>query len=76
MSGTTSYSQSKLVSGRSRPSTFFHHFHLTAAAQGNVVYAQEFARRYGDKIISVSVHPGSMLTSICVTLVSADAHAK
>ena len=36
--------------------------HPTIMAQGNVVYAQEFARRHGDKIISVSVHPG--LTSI------------
>jgi len=25
---------------------------------GNTVYTQEFARRYGDKIVSVSVHPG------------------
>ena len=45
---------------------------LTAAAQGNVVYAQEFARRYGNKIISVSVHPGSVLALICVIHVLAD----
>ena len=32
--------------------------HSIAVTQGNVVYAQEFARRYGDKIISVSLHPG------------------
>jgi hypothetical protein len=68
MSTTASYSQSKLVS-RLRGSRFFRCFHLIAAAQGNVVYAQEFSRRYGDRITSVSVHPGSVLMSIFVILV-------
>lgn len=31
---------------------------------GNVVYAQEFARRYGDKIVSVSIHPGPIFTEL------------
>ncbi|KAF9783762.1 NAD-binding protein [Thelephora terrestris] len=31
---------------------------------GNVVYAQEFARRYGDKVISISVHPGPILSEL------------
>jgi len=31
---------------------------------GATVYAQEFARRYGDKIISVSVHPGPIISEL------------
>jgi len=31
---------------------------------GNVVHTQEFVRRYGDKIISVSVHPGPINTDL------------
>jgi len=31
---------------------------------GNTVYAQEFARRYGDKIISVSAHPGPITSEL------------
>ena len=38
--------------------------HSITAVQGNVVHTQEFARRYGDKILSVSVHPGSTHASI------------
>ena len=60
MSSTVSYSQSKLVS-QWAVLHIFDLAHSIAAAQGNVVYAQEFARRHGDKIVSVSVHPGSVL---------------
>jgi len=31
---------------------------------GNTVYAQEFARRYGEKIVSVSVHPGPIVSEL------------
>ena len=32
--------------------------------QGNVVMARELARRYGDKIVSTSLHPGSIRTDL------------
>lgn len=33
--------------------------------QGNVVFSQEFARRYGDDgIMSVALHPGSLTTNL------------
>ena len=32
--------------------------------QGNVVVARELARRYGDKIVSTSLHPGRIRTDL------------
>ena len=32
--------------------------------QGNVVVARELARRYGDKIVSTSLHPGNIRTDV------------
>ena len=32
--------------------------------QGNIVVARELARRYGDKIVSTSLHPGSIRTEL------------
>lgn len=31
---------------------------------GNVVFANELARRYGDKIVSASLHPGAIKTKL------------
>src|SRR6266702_4397815 len=33
-------------------------------SQGNVVVARELARRYGDKIVSTSLHPGNIRTDL------------
>lgn len=50
--------------------------HLITTAQGNIVYAQEFARRYGDKIISFSVHPGLIPTSNWTLYALIDSHTQ
>lgn len=31
---------------------------------GNIVVSNEFARRYGDKIVSISLHPGGIKTNL------------
>jgi retinol dehydrogenase-12 len=40
---------------------------LLTRSRGNVVVAQELARRYGDKIVSMSFHPGNIHTVFCGT---------
>ncbi len=38
--------------------------YLPTRSQGNIVVARELARRYGDKIVSTSLHPGNIRTDI------------
>ena len=38
--------------------------HFADRLQGNVVVARELARRYGDKIVSTSLHPGRIRTDL------------
>jgi hypothetical protein len=38
--------------------------YLLTRLQGNIVVARELARRYGDKIVSTSLHPGSIRTDL------------
>ncbi|KAF9780976.1 NAD(P)-binding protein [Thelephora terrestris] len=40
----------------------------TQSKLGNVVFAQEFARRFGDKIISTALHPGVIRSELARTV--------
>lgn len=56
------YGQSKLV--RRTISVWFPRL-IFSNYKGNVVFAQEFARRYADNIVTTAVHPGQFTRNIC-----------
>jgi retinol dehydrogenase-12 len=55
------YNKSKFVrQNRNIPNLL----NLLTRLKGNVVVARELARRYGDKIVSTSLHPGTVRTEL------------
>jgi hypothetical protein len=56
------YNKSKFV--RRTESLLIGLFVYTTCSQGNVVVAKELARRYGDKIVCTSLHPGNIRTGL------------
>jgi retinol dehydrogenase-12 len=58
------YAQSKFVCDFS-VSVKYHNSHPIFCIQGNIVFANELARRYGGQgIVSCAVHPGSISTNL------------
>jgi hypothetical protein len=69
LGGLKLYGQSKLVSGKKNnqchPSSDIGRCFSSAALQGNILFSNELARRYGgDGIVSISLHPGNFATDL------------
>ena len=57
------YGKSKFVRRTEKTLPLFFFF-LLIRSQANVVVARELARRYGDRIVSTSLHPGIIRTDL------------
>jgi hypothetical protein len=63
----TLYAQSKFVGLQPQACPFS----LTIKRQGNVVFAKELARRYGEMgIVSIALNPGTFDCTVCFAIYS------